>query len=170
MAGLAQFCCIWRGNCLAMSRSHIKTPYTQSYNLTVERQITKNMVATVGYVGNNSRHGFRSEHLLFLGVTSPTVPCIIPNTSTLERLRFFRRCCITQWDEHGCVPRLLFGGAWQSWIGERMYNSLQAKLEKRFSDGLSFLATYTWSHALRRRWKPRNRWWAISSRNTTSFH
>jgi hypothetical protein len=28
------------------------------------------------------------------------------------------------------------------------YNSLQTKLEKRYSHGLSFLATYTWSHAL----------------------
>ncbi len=28
------------------------------------------------------------------------------------------------------------------------YNSLQAKLEKRYSHGASFLATYTWAHAL----------------------
>jgi hypothetical protein len=32
--------------------------------------------------------------------------------------------------------------------GVSTYNSLQAKLEKRYSHGLSFLATYTWSHAL----------------------
>ena len=34
------------------------------------------------------------------------------------------------------------------YAGVSTYNSLQAKIEKRFSSGLSFLATYTWAHSL----------------------
>jgi hypothetical protein len=34
------------------------------------------------------------------------------------------------------------------YAGVSTYNSLQAKVEKRYSHGLTFLATYTWSHAL----------------------
>jgi hypothetical protein len=41
------------------------------------------------------------------------------------------------------------GGIGQvSFAGVSTYNSLQMKAEKRFSHGLTFLATYTWSHAL----------------------
>ena len=32
--------------------------------------------------------------------------------------------------------------------GQSNYNGLQAKLDKRFSNGLNFLATYTWNHTL----------------------
>src|SRR5947207_9845030 len=32
--------------------------------------------------------------------------------------------------------------------GQSNYNSLQLRAEKRFSRGLSFLASYTWAHAL----------------------
>ena len=33
-----------------------KTPYTQSYNLAIERGITNDIVATLSYVGNNAHH------------------------------------------------------------------------------------------------------------------
>ena len=46
-----------------------------------------------------------------------------------------------------------FQGAWWAFVdasysGESMYNALQAKLEKRYANGLNFLATYTWAHAM----------------------
>ena len=109
-----------------MSDSKIKTPYTQSYNLTVEREITKDMVATVAYVGNNSKHTFAG--------TNPLAPLAITSNSDHGNTNVF--------------PGIGLNNADQQWIGESKYNSLQAKLEKRFSDGLSFLASYTWSHAM----------------------
>ena len=111
---------------LAMSDSNVKTPYTQSYNLTVERQITKNMVGTVGYVGNNSRHTYAG--------TSPMSPIVMTSPNDSTGIYSFPGLGIYAHD--------------QQWIGVSEYNSLQAKLEQRFSYGLAFLATYTWSHAL----------------------
>ncbi len=46
-------------------------------------------------------------------------------------------------------PFPTLGGIGQvHYAGVSTYNSLQSKLEKRYSNGISFLATYTWSHAL----------------------
>ena len=111
---------------LAMSDPNVKTPYTQSYNLTVEREITKNMVATVGYVGNNAKHTYAG--------TSPMSPLVITSPNDPGGIYPFPGLGIYSHD--------------QQWIGVSMYNALQAKLEQRLSYGLSFLASYTWSHAM----------------------
>jgi hypothetical protein len=117
---------------IAMSDQHIKTPYTQSYHLTVEREITKNMVATVAYVGNNAKHTYAGTNPFgSLAISDPNAPAGYPNGQTTI-----------------AFPGLsLSSGNAEQWIGAAMYNSLQTKIEKRFSDGMSFLATYTWSHA-----------------------
>lgn len=103
---------------------NIKTPYTASYNLTVERQIGRSMIATAGYVGNFARHtwSYEPSYGHNLGLTNSTSS----NNTNAFNLGFYP----------------------SSWTGEQSYNALQAKLEKRLSNGLSFLASYTWSHAM----------------------
>lgn len=113
---------------IAMADSNVKTPYTQSYHLTIERQLTSNIVASIAYVGNNAKHTYAGTNPLGpLAVTSPSDPN--GNQSTLA------------------FPGMSLSASAQQWIGESMYNGLQMKLERRFSAGLGFLATYTWSHA-----------------------
>ncbi|GGH08864.1 hypothetical protein GCM10011586_26630 [Silvibacterium dinghuense] len=106
---------------------NIKTPYTMSYSLSVEQAITNNTAATISYVGNFARH-------LSLYGSPNTAPALwrpgTPNTNLYN-------------------PFPTLGGVGQiHYAGVSTYNSLQAKIEKRYSHGLSFLATYTWSHAL----------------------
>jgi hypothetical protein len=57
------------------SDTNPKNTYTQSYNLTVEREITRNLVASVGYVGNGGKHTFAGTNPLgLLAVSSSNDP------------------------------------------------------------------------------------------------
>ena len=40
------------------------------------------------------------------------------------------------------------GGSYQATYGASTYHGLQTKLEEQFSNGLTFLLTYTWSKAM----------------------
>jgi hypothetical protein len=104
----------------------IKTPYTMNYSFSMQRALSNDMAATISYVGNVSRH-------LSLYYDPNTVRGLFaPGTST-QALQPFPQ---------------LSGIGTVSFAGVSTYNSLQAKLEKRYSHGLSFLTTYTWAHAL----------------------
>jgi hypothetical protein len=96
------------------------------YNLSVERQFTPNLTGTFSYVGSESRHLFIQPmynaplpQLMGPGPVSPRTP-----------FPFF-----------GQFP-------WDTNSGVASYNSLQVKVQKRFSQGLTFLASYTYSHCL----------------------
>jgi hypothetical protein len=103
----------------------IKTPYSQMYNLSVQGALSSSLSATVGYVGSNQRHMVASFNFNAPGVLAP------PGTNTQQYQAF---------PGFSAVNHL-------SYSGSGNYNSLQASLEKRYSEGLDFLATYTYSHS-----------------------
>lgn len=103
-----------------------KTPYTQSYNLAIERGISNDIVATVSYVGNNAHH-LQSN----VDANAP-MALSAPGVSS-QNFRPFPHAG---------------GSAYVTYSGASNYNSLQSKLEKRMSHGYNLLATYTWSHSL----------------------
>ncbi|MGH9586916.1 MAG: TonB-dependent receptor domain-containing protein [Acidobacteriaceae bacterium] len=105
---------------------HVMTPYTIDYNLSVQHAITNNLSGTISYVGNGSRH-------LPLYYDPNTIRGLFaPGVSTQQYQPF---------PDLGGIGTIHFGGI-------SNYNSLQTKLQKRTSHGLTFLATYTWAHAL----------------------
>lgn len=108
------------------SDARVRTPYSQQYNLSVEYSVTPKMVATLAYVGSNGRH--------LIIFPDPNSPATLANpTVNTQNLRPFPG----------------FGGsAFTDYEGASNYNSLQAKLEKSLSKGLSFLGTYTFAHSL----------------------
>ena len=100
------------------------TPYTQSYNLTIQSQLSANQTFSVGYVGSSSRHL----------ITSPganQVTRILPPGVNPQLYVPF--------------PDLGRGSNYDATEGNSFYNSLQVNFERRYNQGLSFLADYTWS-------------------------
>ena len=102
----------------------IKTPYTQNYNLSVQYALPQNQTIQLGYVGNTVRH---------LGVyKNPNSPAEIlpPGLNSLL---------------YSPYPDFASYGNYTSFSGNSFYNSLQATYERRYSNGLSMLANFTWS-------------------------
>jgi len=104
----------------------VRPPYTMDFSFGVQQQISPNLVASVTYVGNLARH------LELYGAPNTAPGLWRPGTTTQP---------FNPFPDLGGIGQIHYAGV-------STYNSLQAKLEKRYSHGLSFLATYTWSHAL----------------------
>ncbi|HEX4769801.1 MAG TPA: TonB-dependent receptor [Bryobacteraceae bacterium] len=103
---------------------HAKTPYTQGYNLALQYQLSASDTVQVGYVGNTVRH---------LGVyTNPNSPPVIlpPGLNVYDYTRY---------------PDFQNGFTYTSFAGDSYYNGLQINYERRFTQGLSMLANFTWS-------------------------
>ncbi|HSY12582.1 MAG TPA: TonB-dependent receptor, partial [Verrucomicrobiae bacterium] len=106
--------------------SDIRTAYTENYNASFQRQFTQSMAATISYVGNVSRHlSTYYDPNTVRGLYSPGT-----NTQIYQ-----------PFPDLGGIGTIHFAGV-------STYNSLQAKVEKQLSHGLTFLTTYTWGHAM----------------------
>ncbi len=124
-------------------------PYSQQYNIGLQYQV-KSYLIDVGYVGS---HGVKQvinitmtqlppEYLRLGNELYRTVPN--PFLGLVDR-GSYANPTLTYWTLLRPFPQ--FAGVSNNFrtSGSMSYNSLQAKLEKRFSKGFSLMASYTWS-------------------------
>jgi hypothetical protein len=102
---------------------HMKTPYTQGYNFTMQYEVTPNQTFSAGYVGNTVRH-------LGAYVTNWLDQMLPPGLNNYA---------YTPYPDFQSAP------TYSSFAGDSYYNSLQANFERRFNAGLQTLANFTWS-------------------------
>ena len=105
-----------------------RTPYTQSFSLNLQHALPGNIVAEIGYVGTKGTR-------LPGEVDGDPAP---PGNPATEQQRRIYAATLPQ--VTGITDYI---NAFSS-----TYNSLQVKLEKRFSHGLQFLSTYTFSKSI----------------------
>lgn len=107
-----------------------RTPYIQQYSVGVENEFAKNWMLDLSYVGSTGRKLYRlvdqNQALIQTGIGP--VGAYYPGLSSLAAQGF--------------------GLHTMQSSSNLSYNSLQVSVTKRFSHGLQFLASYTWSHSL----------------------
>ena len=106
-------------------------PRVDAYNITFQYQFAKNWSWEIAYVGNRGTNVFVGDNP-DLNVNQPTIAGFAAGVPTNQRRPFFQRFGLTQ-------DILLY----QGYGATNKYNSVQTKLTKRFSNGLSLLTHYT---------------------------
>jgi outer membrane receptor protein involved in Fe transport len=105
-----------------------------AWNASVQRQITSTLSVEAAYVGNKGTHVFAGEGPDY-DFNQPTLVGFAEGLSTNERKPYFQKFGWTQGFRY-------FGND-----ADNHYNSLQTKVEKRFTSGYQLLAHYTYAHA-----------------------
>jgi hypothetical protein len=130
-----------------------KRNYAMNWNLSIERQITSTMTATIGYVGSHTLHSpFTTDTSNSVGppqVVSTPVGMLWPCGPTAAP-NPVSTCAVGFLPTGTNVPSTVFNpfvGQLRPtfWDDNAHYNALQAHLTKRFSHGLQGEASFTWS-------------------------
>ena len=105
-----------------------RTPYIQQWNLGIQREVIKDLLLEVAYVGNKGTKlaGFRNanQRAVVINATTGAATAGARPFPTLGDIQFLENRVLSN------------------------YHSLQVRLEKRFSNGFTFLGSYTWGKAL----------------------
>jgi hypothetical protein len=105
-----------------------KPAYVQQYGFGIQRQLTADILLDVSYFGSKGTH-LPDE----INLNQPPAQSAITATAGVNGLR----------------PFPAFGNiVWYQTAGISNFNSLQAKFEKRFSQGVNLLASYTYGKSL----------------------
>ena len=138
---------------LLVAARNLHLPYAQDWNLNIQHSIGANWLFQVGYVGTTGvrlpRFIEGNPPVFVPGVdtTSPgctaATPCPISTENNVNQRRLYSGCTLA--NPNNCIYSSV--GEIAS-IANSSYNALETSLRKRFNHGLSFLASYTWSHSI----------------------
>jgi Carboxypeptidase regulatory-like domain/TonB dependent receptor len=125
---------------LLVTAPHLKLPYAQDWNLNVQRSFGQDWLLQVGYVGT------AGVHLPRFIEADPTVfvPGVgVSTENNVNQRRLYSGCTLAQPNDciYGSIGEIAS-------IANSNYNALEASVRKRFSHGLSFLASYTYSKTI----------------------
>ncbi len=125
---------------------NLPLPYTQDWDLNLQRSFGQNLLFEIGYVGTKGTHlprfieGNPTKYIP--GFDSSGQP--LSTSGNADQRRLYSGCTLSdppstcQYSSTGLITG----------IAGSSYNALEASLRKRFNRGVSFLASYTWSKSI----------------------
>ena len=125
-------------NAIETFARNFRPPMIQQYSLNLQSEITQSLILEVGYSGARGSHLTDNRSANQAGIASPDNPIRGQTTNTLDNLSLripyegWSASSLTQIESEG-----------QSW-----YNALLVGLNKRFSRGLQFQASYTFAREM----------------------
>ncbi len=115
------------------------TPYSMEYSLSVQRELMRNTLLTVGYVGTRGVHllAFHDFNAPVPTMNNGVMTFVHPDPTVAGRL------------DQNARPNAAFGALDMTDTSSySSYNSLQIGLEHKLSSNVVFQGSYTWSHCI----------------------
>jgi hypothetical protein len=127
---------------IQFAAANLKTPYSAQGNVTLERQLTPDMLLSVSGIFSRGIHLMGAQDLNAPQPNS-SFTYIVENTSGQQTGTYTTPIYLSP------RPNTAFGTVYEDTNGvDSVYDALAVTFNKRFSHGLQMLASYTWSHEI----------------------
>jgi outer membrane receptor protein involved in Fe transport len=143
--------------------TNFRNAASNNWNLGIQHQITHSTVVDVAYVGSKGTHIYRvvdgnpPDPTLVASLLAFCVPSNPANDGFIEgqcSATDVTKANLFNGADNGFLPfnavahNALFQPTYNRSVGNSSYNSLQAKITRRFSRSLQVQGSYTWAHAI----------------------
>jgi hypothetical protein len=125
---------------------NFETPRTYSANLTLQYSITPTLAVQAAYVFT---HGANLQVNQGIQNVTQLLPAGISTSACADSVKDYAVFPAAAGETVGsCIPFPDFGNSEAMSIGQSYYHGLQTKIEEQYSNGLTYLFTYTWSKTM----------------------
>lgn len=134
------------GLAFTLPEKNLRTPYTQQWHLTIERELFADYLVSAAYVGTKGTKLTRLTTPNMGSSITPIVPIILSRSPDVPPIVAFDQ----RFNDFGIRRPNPFLGAYQIFENSASsnYHAMQLEARKRYNHGYTFSAAYTWSHAI----------------------
>jgi hypothetical protein len=173
-AGASKGASTFLGQQITFFNPNVRNPYTVRWQLSVQRQLPFDMVLEVAYIGSHAMHlGITTQsdyiprqylstsllrntanNTLLSGAVTNPFRTLLPNTSSLNGSTVALRQLLTPFPQYPvpATPQSTSNGVVMAYnnAGSSYYESLNVRLQKRFTNGLTLMNNFIWNKLIDR--------------------